>query len=175
MLVALELRRVRRTEAVGGLVRMYEMAAALGLTGILLVAAAGLYMAATVWGFDRGWVEVGIFAFALMAPVGPLVVMPRFERINQKALSAGEGPLTSELAALVKDPVPKLGMLAILGDLCGIVFVMTLKPPLAESIAAVIVSISLGLLLGLPWIGKATSGTIEAFMNLERNNPYYRR
>lgn len=172
---ALALRRARRTEEVLSLAWIYEMSTMLGLAGILAVAASGLYMAWTVWGLRRGWVLVAIAAFVLMAPVGPVIVGPRIERVIHEARSSPAGPVSLPLAAHLKDPMAKLGVLAIIGDLVGIVFVMTLKPPLVGSIAAVLVSVAVCLLLGLPSIGKAVGGAITAMAELERkNNPLYR-
>ena len=169
------MRRVQRTSEVSSLAWIYEMAGVIGLTGILVVAASGLYMAATVWGLSRDWVLVAIAAFAFMAPVGPLMVSPRIELVIQLARKSGEGPPPAELAARQKDPIPKLGLLAVIGDLVGIVFIMTFKPGLVGSVAAVLVGVAFFELLGLPAIGKSLSAAVDAVARLERNNPLYRR
>ena len=51
------------------------------MVGIVLTAATGLYMA-TNWGFGRGRVVAAIASFALMAPVGPLVINPRLQAME---------------------------------------------------------------------------------------------
>lgn len=169
------MRRVRRVAEVSRLAWIYEMAGAIGLTGILVVAASGVYMAPTVWGLSRDWVLVAIAAFAFMAPVGPLIVSPRIELMIQLARKSGEGPPPPELAARQNDPIPKLGLLAVIGDLLGIVFIMTFKPGLVGSVAAVLVGVAFFALLGLPAIGKSLSAAVDAVARLERNNPLYRR
>ncbi len=169
------LRRARRTEEVLSLAWIFEMGTMLGFAGILVVAASGLYLAWTVWGLGRSWVLVAIAASVLMSPVWPVIVVPRIERVIHEARSSPAGPVSPALAAHLNDPVAKLGALAVIGVLVGLVFLMTLKPPLTGSIAAMLVSIAVCLLLGLPSIGKAVGGAVTAMVELERkNNPLYR-
>ncbi|HEY8767018.1 MAG TPA: hypothetical protein VIP09_07120, partial [Dehalococcoidia bacterium] len=72
------------------------------MIGIILTAATGLYMA-TSWGFGRGWVEAAIASFALMAPVGPLVINPRLQAIGRAADAAEPGPLDGSLVMRTHD------------------------------------------------------------------------
>jgi len=74
------------------------------MIGIVLTAVTGLYMA-TIWGFGRGWVEAAIASFALMAPVGPLVINPRLQAIGRAADAATAGPLDGSLLARTHDPL----------------------------------------------------------------------
>ncbi len=172
---ALTIRRVRRVEEVRSLASIYEMSVVLALLGILVVAGAGLYMALTVWSLRVGWIQVAIGAFALMAPVGPLVVAPRIGRLIAAARGADDGLLTPGLRARVQDPVPKVGLMVILGDLAGIVFIMTIKPSFLGSVLAVVAFIGLGALLSLPVVGRLVLAGVEALARLEESNPLYRR
>jgi len=172
---ALTIRRVRRVEEVRSLASIYEMSVVVALLGILVVGGAGLYMALTVWSLRVGWIQVSIGAFALMAPVGPLVVSPRIGRLIAGARGADDGLLTPALRARVQDPVPKVGLMVILGDLAGIVFIMTIKPSFLGSILAVVAFIGLGALLSLPVVGRVVLAGVEALAKLEESNPLYRR
>ena len=174
-LAALAVRRVRRTEQVASLASIYETGGALALVGVLVVAASGLGMAVTVWGLGVGWVQVGIGAFALMAPVGPFIVGPRIALLIRTAQTLEDGPLLRTLTARVNDPLPKLGLLVVIGDLAGIVFIMTVKPSLTGSILAVLASVALGAALAHPAVGRAFSGAVDALSRLEQSNPLYRR
>jgi hypothetical protein len=174
-LAALTVRRVQRAEEVRSLASIYEMGAALGLVGIFTVAASGLYMALTVWGLSTGWVQVAIGAFALLAPVGPLIVGPRIELLMRAARGLEDGPLSPGLTARVTDPLPKLGLLMIMGDLSGIVFIMAVKPSLTGSILAIVAFVGLGAALALPPVGRVASGAVDALARLERSSPLYRR
>jgi hypothetical protein len=118
------------------------------MAGIILTAATGLYMA-TTWGFGRGWVEAAIASFALMAPVGPLVINPRLQAIGRAADSATPGPLDRSLLARTHDPLLSGAVLSLTAWLLGIVFLMTIKPSLAASIIAMVVAFALGLAASL--------------------------
>lgn len=172
---ALSVRRLQRVEDIRSLALVYEMGGVLAFIGIVVVAAGGLYLALTFWSLQVGWIQVAIGAFALMAPVGPLVVAPRLERLMQAARAAGDGPLSSELMARARDPVPKVGLLLIIGDLAGIVFVMTVKPSFAGSVLAVVVFTGVGAVLSLPAVGRLVFAGVEAFARLEQSSPLYRR
>ena len=114
------------------------------IVGIVLTAATGLYMA-TIWGFGRGWVEAAIASFALMAPVGPLVINPRLQAIGRAADAATAGPLDRGLLARTHDPLLSGAVLSLTAWLLGIVFLMTNKPSLAASTIAMVIALALGL------------------------------
>ena len=169
------LRRARRVEQIMILAPIYQMGGAFGLLGIVVVAVTGLDLALTVWSLRVGWIQVAIGAFALLSPVGPLVVAPRMERIIRAARMAAEGPVAPVLLARQRDPVLKLGLHLIIGDLVGIVFLMTAKPSFGGSMVAILAFIGLGLALALPPVGTAASMAVESFARLEESNPLYRR
>jgi len=118
------------------------------IVGIVLTAATGLYMA-TNWGFGRGWVEVAIASFALMAPVGPLVINPRLQAIGRAADATTPGPLDGSLRARTHDPLLAAALLSLTAWLLGIVFLMTTKPELATAVVAMVVALGLGLAASL--------------------------
>jgi len=120
----------------------------LTMIGIVVTAATGLYMA-TNWGFGRGWVEVAIASFALMAPVGPLVINPRLQSIGRAADAAGPGPLDGSLLARTHDPLLTAALLSLTAWLVGIVFLMTTKPSLAAAAIAMLTALALGLAISL--------------------------
>lgn len=173
---ALALRRVRRVEEVMSLAPIYEMGGVLAVIGIVVVAVAGLDLALTAWSLQVGWIQVAIGAFVVMAPVGSVFVGPRIGRLIEEARRAEHGPLSPALRARAHDPVLKLALLTVMGDLVGIVFIMTVKPSFAGSILAVVGFIGLGAALALPSIGRLVSGGVDALARLEqRSNPLYRR
>jgi hypothetical protein len=169
------LRRARRVEEIMILAPIYQMGGAFGLLGIVVVAVTGLDLALSAWSLRVGWIQVAIGAFALLAPVGPFVVAPRMERIIREARMASDGPVAPALLARQGDPVLKLGLHVIIGDLVGIVFLMTAKLSFGGSIVAILGFIGLSLALALPPVGKATSMVVESFARLEESSPLYRR
>lgn len=123
------------------------------LGGILVVAATGLYMGLAVWGWQSAWVKVAIVSFALMAPVGPAVINPRLHAIAMAADQLLDGPVTEPLRALVSDPVLGAALQALAFWLLGLVFLMTNKPPLGESVLAMSVALVIGLASAAPlWL-----------------------
>ncbi len=172
---AVAVRRARRVEELMSLAWIYEMGAAIAIIGSLTVAASGLDMALSVWSLRVGWVQVGIGAFALLTPVGPLVVGPRIARLIRAARESDGGPLSPALIARVKDPLPKVALMVLMGDLAGIVFIMTVKPSFTGSVLAVVGFVALGAALAHPAVGRMSSGAIDALARLEESNPLYRR
>jgi Predicted integral membrane protein (DUF2269) len=120
----------------------------LTMIGIVLTAATGLYMA-TNWGFGRGWVIAAIASFALMAPVGPLIINPRLQAIGEAADAAKPGPLDGSLVTRTHDPLLAAALLTLTAWLLGIVFLMTTKPTLAAAVIAMFAALALGLAASL--------------------------
>jgi len=170
----LALRRARGVADVTIQAPIFRVGGVVGVTGIVILAVAGLDMAVSTGSLGLGWIQVAIGAFAVLSPLGPLVVAPRLERVFREAGLADEGPLSPALLARLHDPIPKLALHVILGDLVGIVFVMTAKPSLTGSIVAVAVSIVVSLVLALPPVGKAAWAFVDGFANLEESSPVYR-
>ncbi len=172
--VILALRRAGRVAEVVILAPIFRMGGVVGVTGIVILGVVGLYMAFSTGSVGTGWIQVAIGAFAVLSPVGPLLVAPRIERVFREARLAEDDRLSPALAARLHDPVPKLALHAIFGDLVGIVFVMTAKPSFIGSIVAVAVFIVVGLVLALPLVGQATWAFVDGFANLEESSPVYR-
>ena len=118
------------------------------MTGILLTAVSGLYMARE-GGFGRGWIEAGIASFALMAPVGPLIINPRLHEIASTAEAATLGPVRGNLLRRARDPLLGAALLTLIAWLVGIVFLMTTKPSLQASVIAMLVALAVGVAAGL--------------------------
>ncbi len=168
------LRRAQRGEEATILTPIFQVGGAVGVAGIAILALAGLYLALTTWGLQVGWIQVAIGAFALPAPVGPLIVAPRIERMLREARMSADGPFSPAMLARLHDPVPKLGLHIIFGDLVGIVFLMTTKPSFIGSIIAIVVFIAVSLGLALPPVGKVVWASVERFASLEESSPIYR-
>ncbi len=170
----LALRKASAVGEVSTLAPIFRLGGVVGVTGIVILAAAGLDLAWTTGSLGLGWIQVAIGAFALLAPVGPIVVAPRIERIFREVRLADDGPLPPTLLARLHDPVPKLALHVIFGDLVGIVFVMTAKPSFIGSIVAIVFFIVMGLCLALPPVGRAAWAFVNGFADLEESSPVYR-
>lgn len=142
------LRRARQVEQIRAICQAIFATDAVAVGGILLLAIAGLYMAITAWGLDTGWVIVAIVSFALMAPIGPLVVERRLRHIANVAAQTPDGPLSSELQQRVGDPIIGAGLSLMLALLLGIIALMTIKPMLRGAIATMVAAALVGLIAG---------------------------
>lgn len=154
------LRRARQTQQVRSICQAIFVSDTMAVVGILLLAGAGLYMAITTWGLDTGWVLVAIISFALLAPVGPLVVERRLHIIANLAAGAPDGPLPLEIRLRIADPIMGAGLALMFAWLLGIVFLMATKPPLLEAILTMVVAAFLGIFASTPlWFASGRTKT----------------
>jgi predicted integral membrane protein DUF2269 len=146
----LALRRVGRVEQVRALCHAIFLADPLAVGGILLLAAAGLYMAFTTWGITTDWIAVAAVSFILMAPIGPLLVEPRLHAIEAAARKAPDGPVSPELARQIRDPFLGTALQTLIALLLGIVFLMTVKPAFPAALIVMLIALAGGIVSGVP-------------------------
>jgi hypothetical protein len=149
LFAAMALRRARSVGQVRALSGLIQPSGALAIVSILLLGVAGFYMVITVWGERATWIIVATISFLLLAPFGAFVIDPRLRALARAAAAAPDGPLPTALAARTCDPLMGIGLYTYVGVLLGIVFLMTVKPMLVESIIAMVVATIVGLAAGL--------------------------
>ncbi|HKS70320.1 MAG TPA: hypothetical protein VJQ45_07865 [Ktedonobacterales bacterium] len=156
LFVVTALRRAGRVEQVRTLAGLIALADPVAVGSILVLAGAGLYMALSVWGPWTPWIGVATVGFLLIAPIGPLVIEPRMKRIVKLADTLPDGSLPPLLVARVRDPILGAALYTDIALLLGAVFLMTNKPPLAESMIVIAVAAVLGVASGLVlwWTGR---------------------
>lgn len=155
------LRRARLAQQVRSICQAIFVSDSVAVAGILLLAGAGLYMAITTWGLDTGWILVAIVSFALLAPVGPLVVERRLHIVANLASESPDGPLSPELQRRVNDPVIGAGLAVMLAWLLGIIVLMTMKPLLIGAILVMLAAALVGILAGVPlWFTRERTKSI---------------
>jgi hypothetical protein len=143
------LRRAQRVEQVRALVHLVGLSGPLFGISVLLILAAGLYMAFTAWSLQTGWIAVALVSLVLMAPLGTALIEPRRRAIERLAREVPDGPLPQSLEQRIYDPILFTALQTIAALLFGIVFLMTTKPSLAGSLIVMIVALALGLASGL--------------------------
>jgi hypothetical protein len=141
---ALALRRVGRVEQVRAIVGPMLAGGNLVVGSVILLAAAGIGMALLVWGWRVAWIDVSAVSVVLLGLIGPLIVEPRMRAIEREARATPDGPLPAALAARLHDPVVATGLQTMLAGLFGIVFLMTNKPDIERSVAAMAIAVALG-------------------------------
>ena len=143
------MRRAQRVEQVRSLVQLVGLSGPLFGVSVLLLLAAGLYMALTAWSLQTGWIAVALVSLVLMAPLGTALIEPRRRTIERLAREAPDGPLPQSLEQRIHDPILLTALQTIAALLFGIVFLMTTKPSLAGSLIVIVVALALGFASGL--------------------------
>jgi len=164
------LRRAQRVEQVRALTNLTGRLGPLFVISVLLILASGLYMAITAWGLRTGWIAVGLISLILIAPLGLVLIEPRWRAIARLAQETPDGPLPQALQQRIHDPILGTALQTVTILLLGIVFLMTTKPELIVSLIVMAVALVLGLASGL-FFSRATrtKRQLEAVpMNRER-------
>jgi len=155
LFAAAALRRAQQVAQVRALAGLTIASGSVAVAGVLLLAAAGLYMALTTWGWQTAWIDVATVSFLLLAPFGGAVIDPRIRALGKAADEAPDGPLPASLAARIYDPIVGVGLHVYISVLLGIVFLMTTKPTLVLSVLAIAIAATLGLASALPLLRAA--------------------
>jgi hypothetical protein len=153
------LRRAQTVGQVRALTSLIQPSGILTIISILLLGVAGFYMAITVWGERATWIIVATISFLLLAPFGAVVIDQRLRALAKAAATALDGPLPASLAARAQDPLVGIGLSIYIAVLLGIVFLMTTKPTLLDSVVVIAIATALGLASGLLlwWMTRARS------------------
>jgi hypothetical protein len=120
----------------------------------------GFYMAATVWG-GVAWITLALAAVILIAVLGAALTGRRMAPILQRmgtigrSMTAESGPSASTLRQRLDDPLLWASLRIRTAIALGIVFLMTVKPELPGSLLTLGVAGLLGLVFGLPALGRS--------------------
>jgi hypothetical protein len=124
-------------------VGVLEVSAVFGPWARMLSLAAGLYLAITAWSWE-GWIIVGLAAWLLLVVLGEPLTGRELRQLRADA--AGQpGELSGEVRARFQSPRLWRAVLTRPGLGLGIVFIMTVKPP----VVAAVIAVAVGALLGL--------------------------
>jgi hypothetical protein len=168
------MRRAQRVEQVRSIVQLVGLSGPLFGISVLLLLAAGLYMALTAWSLLTGWIVVGLISLVLLAPLGTALLEPRRRVIDRLARTAPDGPLPEELEQCIHDPILLTVPQTLTTLLLGVVFLMTTKPMLVGSIIVMAAALVLGLAWGLliarrdAYLGTAQGDSAESHKRADR-------
>ena len=124
------------------------------IAGVLMIAVTGLDMALSLQLIRAPWIDVAIGSFLLLAPIGPLVINPRLHRSSDASELEPNGPISIALQTSMRDPILTMAPGGSLGILVGVVFLMTTKPELVTSIAAMATAVVAGMADSWPFANK---------------------
>jgi len=158
---ALGWRQARRVEQARLIARLITAAGNLVVGSLLVLIVAGLYMALTTWGLVVPWLDVATVSFLLLAPLGVFLIDRRVKAIATQARAEPDGPLSATLASRLSDPTIDVGLRIYLAVLLGVVFLMTTKPPLNDSIIAMGTALAVGALASLPLVFRRPRAVVK--------------
>jgi hypothetical protein len=115
---------------------------------LLVILAAGLYLADDAWSFSTPWVVVAFVAVVVMLAVGGVVIGRGLNRLGAAAAGAGDGPVPATMRRLVSDPATWVSSLALNGMAVGVLWLMATKPGWGGSVGVVAALTVAGALLG---------------------------
>ena len=116
----------------------FAVARRLGSISFVLLLLSGIFLTQTVWGWQTAWINVSMSSIALMVMIGATVTRRAMAHLQATPDAGGA------YDALVSSFLTRAGILV------GIVFLMTVKPPLMGSLIAVGAATGIGFLSGLP-------------------------
>lgn len=113
---------------------------------VILILLPSLYLVFSTWGWNIAWVNVSLGALILMSLAGPIINLRRFKGILQIVNAETSEIPSPNLLAKVRDQVLWNSISIMTMEVLGIIYLMTIKPPLIESIVTIIICFVLGIL-----------------------------
>jgi hypothetical protein len=148
LLAMVLLRQAQRVEQVRSTLAFVTTALPIAGFSMLLLLAAGFYLALTGWSLRTSWIAVTLISLLLMIALGAGLIGPRMRAMVLSTRETPDGSLPSQLSARIHDPLLFTVLLIQALLLLGIVFLMTTKPGLAGSIIVMGVVLVLGVASG---------------------------
>lgn len=148
----LQLRAARTVEQAGPWGMMAGKMGKLFPIAILGLFGSGAYMTSETtfpWTWSTAWIEVGIGALVVLTVQGAGIAERTGHKLGAALMANGPGPLGPEARRMALHPGLWVVEFSNLGIVLGVVWNMTQKPGLGESLAAVIVGYAVGAVLAL--------------------------
>jgi hypothetical protein len=140
--------RMRSAETTGALRPWAKLLGRLGKVfpvALLILLASGAYLVHDAWSWSAGWVVASLVGVGLLFASGGGLVRARGVALRRALMAAGDGPLPPKVRGLIVRHPAAFASWMNTGLAVGIVFVMTAKPALAGSAAALVVGAAVGL------------------------------
>ena len=148
----LQLRAARTVEQAGPWGMMAGKMGKFFPIAIVGLFASGAYMTSTSvspWSWSTRWIDVGIAALVVLLLQGALIAERTGHKLGAALQANGPGPLGPEARRMALHPGLWVVEFSNLGIVFGVVWNMTLKPGLGESLAAVLIGYAVGAGLAL--------------------------
>lgn len=148
----LQLRAARTVEQAGPWGMMAGKVGKFFPVAIIGLFVTGAYMTSTSvspWSWSTRWIDVAIAALVVLTIQGAIIAERTGHKLAAALQANGPGPLGPEARRMRLHPGLWVVEFSNLGIVFGVVWNMTLKPGLGESIAAVLVGYVVGAVLAL--------------------------
>ena len=150
LFILVGLRRAQHVEQVRTLIRLNDLSGPFGAGSAVVLLAAGLYLALSAWSLLTSWILVALVSLILIVPTtAALIASRRSALVKQLAREAPDGALSEALQQRIHDLVLWTTVQTVAALFLGIVFLMTTKPALLDSLIVMAVALLFGLLSSL--------------------------
>jgi hypothetical protein len=126
----------------------FKLLLPLGMPATLVALSSGIYLATTMSAWELGWVKLAVPTLVVVAITGA-IVGPRRARLSA-AIAKGAGPLTADLVAQLRHPLPVASWRVRFALLAGLLFEMTVKPDLRGDVIVMGGTALVGLVWSVP-------------------------
>jgi len=150
LFILVGLRRAQHVEQVRTLIRLNDLSGPFGVGSAVVLLAAGLYLALSAWSLLTSWILVALVSLILIVPTtAALIASRRSALVKRLAREAPDGALSEALQQRIHDLVLWTTVQTVAALFLGIVFLMTTKPALLDSLIVMAVALLFGLLSSL--------------------------
>jgi hypothetical protein len=144
------LRQVRTVTELRMLLGAARYGERMALGGSFLLVGAGITLAARFWSFADAWIATSIGLVIAQGLAGSVIVDRRMKRLRAALQSAPDGPLSTEVTALARDPLLHAGSRIAVPIIVEILFLMTVKPFVPGILWSLLAAAGLGTLVIWP-------------------------
>lgn len=144
--------RLRASDSVGAIriwAGLIEKGTRVFPVALLVLLGTGGYLVDHGWKWSAGWIVAALVGVGVLFVVGGSVIGGRSRALGQELRGIDDGVVTARLSYLARDHVGGIASWSNTGLALGIVFVMTTKPELAGSFAALAAASALGIYVGV--------------------------
>jgi hypothetical protein len=141
------LRRVADTADLLDALNGFRLLRVLAPFSLGLTVMSGMYLVRTVWGWHAAWINVAFVRLVLAVVAGVTTTAVRVTHLRSAA-GGGFGQ-SARQAGYPRDPILSVSFVMRTAIFTGIVFLMTVKPGLEESLAGVGVATAVGVVASL--------------------------
>lgn len=125
--------------------------------GTLLIILSGAQLVHRLFDWGDGWVMPSLVCLVLIEVAAGALLGGRMKTLDARVAGAADGPVPTELRALVVDPALWTMSHAITGLVLAIVYVMIDKPSTVGSVAVIVAGALVGALTALPFVREGTA------------------